>query len=82
MQAPAKVGGQLLGFGPGQQHAVIQRMQKMPLGDPAAFLHQFLVHNGDLPGRAPEADATQLEPIAQGFGEGGMGGFRGWVVGH
>ena len=67
MQQPADIGGQLLGLRAGQQHAVVERMQKAPLGQPAALLHQFLVHDGDLAGRAAEADQAQLEPEQEGF---------------
>ena len=41
---PADVGGQLLGLGAGQHHAVIQGMQKAALRDPAVAFHQLLVH--------------------------------------
>ncbi len=66
---PADVGGQLLRLGAGQQHAVVQRVQEALLADPAAALDQFAVHDGDLPGRAAEADEPQLQPEAQRLAE-------------
>jgi hypothetical protein len=66
---PADVGGELLRFGPGQQHAVVQRVQEALLADPAPPLDQLGVHDGDLPGRPAEADEAELEPEAQRFPE-------------
>jgi hypothetical protein len=51
-------------------------VQKALLADPAALLHQFAVHDGDLPGRPAEADEAELQPEAQGFGEGNTAGSR------
>ena len=81
MQPPAEVGGQLLGFRAGEQHAEIKGFEEVPVGDPPALLHQFAVHDGDLPGRPAEADATEPEPIAHAFAQGRAGG-RGEGVGH
>ena len=58
-----------LRLGAGQQHAVVQRVQETPLADPAALLHQFAVHDGNLPGRAAKAEEAELEPESQGFAE-------------
>jgi len=66
---PADVDGELGRLGPGQQHAVVEGVQEAPLGDPAAALHQLLVHHGDLTGRAAEADEAELQPVAEGFAE-------------
>ena len=66
---PADVGGQLLRFGTGQQHAVVQRMQEALFADPAAALDQLGVHDRDLPGRAAEADEAELQPEAEGLGK-------------
>src|SRR5689334_22404181 len=65
MHQPTNVGSQLLGRGTGQKHAVVERVQEARFGDPATPLHQLLVHDGDLPRGAAEADETQLEPEAQ-----------------
>jgi hypothetical protein len=62
MHQPADVGGQLLGFGTGEQHAVVECVQKAALGNPAAPFHQFRMHHRNLPCRAAETDASQLEP--------------------
>ncbi len=67
VQQPADIGGQLLRLRPRQQHAVIERMEKASLGNPAAALHQLLVHDGNLAGRAAKADEAQLEPEPEGL---------------
>ena len=65
---PAQIGGQLLGFRARQQHAIVQRMQKTPLRNPAPPHHQLLVHQRDLPGRPAKADPAQPEPEPQCLG--------------
>jgi len=70
---PADVGGQLLCFRTWQHHAVIQRVQKALLGNPAPLFDQFAVHQRNLPGRAAKADAAQLQPIRGGFSQRGLG---------
>ena len=65
MHEPANIGGELLRLGAGQHHAVIERMQKAPLGEPATALDQLLVHDRDLPGRPAKADETKLKPEQQ-----------------
>ena len=65
---PADVGGQLLRLGSGQQHAVVQGVQKTGFRDPALLLHQLAVHDGNLPGRTTKADKAQLEPEAKRLG--------------
>lgn len=77
MHQPANVGGQLLSLGPREHHAVVERMQKTVLRDPAAPLNQFLVHERDLPSGAAEADAAQLEPEAESLGPRNRGRWRG-----
>lgn len=62
MHQPADVGSQLLRFRSGQQHAEIERVQETPLGNPAPPLHQFLVHQRNLSGRAAKTDETELQP--------------------
>ena len=64
---PTDVGRELLGLGPGQQHAVVQGMQKALLADPAATLHQLLVEDGDLSCRPAKADEADLQPEQQRF---------------
>ncbi len=41
--------------GPGKQHAVIQRVQKPVLADPAFLIDKDAVHDSDLPRRTAEA---------------------------
>jgi hypothetical protein len=70
MQQPADVGGELLRFGPGQHHAVVERVEEPAFRDPAALVDQLAMHDGDLPGRAAEADAAEAQPVAQRLGFG------------
>jgi len=63
----------LLRLGAGQHHAVVERVQEALLGYPAALLHQFLVHDGDLSGGTAEADEAQLQPVEEGFAKGDRG---------
>jgi hypothetical protein len=49
-----------LGLGTRQQHAKVERPQKLVFADLLAPLHHLLVHDGDLAGRAAEADESQL----------------------
>jgi hypothetical protein len=67
MQQPAGVGGQLLGFRPGQQHAIVQRMQKSVLAEPLFFFHQVFVHDGNLAGWPAEAVDGHFQPDSGGF---------------
>ena len=45
---PAGIGGQLHRLWPRQQHAERQRAQELRLGQPAALVHQFVMHQRDL----------------------------------
>ena len=67
MHQPADVGGKLLRFGTGQQHAVVERVQKPLLGDPALLLDQDAMHDGDLAGRAAEAERRDAHPGPERF---------------
>jgi hypothetical protein len=60
MEKPADINGQLLCLGAGQEHAEIKRVKKTRLADPASFLNQLALHDGDLPRRAAEADKSEL----------------------
>ena len=40
-------------------------MQETPLRNPASALHQFLMHDGNLAGRAAKADEAELQPEAE-----------------
>lgn len=56
---------------------------KSAFGDPAAPVHQFVVHERDLPGRPAETDEAELQPETQGLREGHGGrasalGGRSW----
>ena len=65
---PADIGGELHCLGPGQQHAVVQRMKKTLLGDPALFFDQLIMHQGDLTARTTKANKTKTKPVADCFG--------------
>ena len=69
MHQPADVGGELLRFRARQEHAVVQRVQETPLGNPTSVHDQFLVHKGYLSSRTPEADEAKLEPKGKGLPE-------------
>ena len=81
---PADVGGQLLRLGAGQQHAVVEGVQKALFADPAAALHQLGMHDRDLARGPAKADETELEPEQEGLAktngrrafQGGGGGWR------
>jgi hypothetical protein len=65
VQQPTDICRELLRFGSRQQHAVVQRVQKTPFGDPAFTFDEFLVHHGDLTRRSAEADEAEFEPETQ-----------------
>src|SRR5262245_25523861 len=59
---PADVGGKLLRLGSRQQHAVVERVQKTLLGDPALFFDEDAMHHRDLPGRSTKAEPGNPQP--------------------
>ena len=73
VQQPADVGRQLLRLRAGQNHAVVQGIEKPLIAHPFPLLHQFMVHDGNLSGRAAEVDETKLEPELERLGKGRMG---------
>src|SRR5262245_56822698 len=64
---PANVGGELLRFRTGKQHAVIECMQKALLRDPALFFDEDAVHHRDLPGRSTKAQSRNPQPRPEGL---------------
>src|SRR5262245_28570377 len=62
VQQPAYINGELLSLRAGQQHAVVERMQKSFFTQPAPPLDQLTMHDRDLTGRAAERDEPQLDP--------------------
>jgi hypothetical protein len=78
VQKPADVRGELRGFGSREQHAIVQGVKKSSFADPAFFLDQFGVHDGDLTGRPAEADEAEFQPEAKGLGETGVSNWF-WV---
>src|SRR5882724_9105575 len=60
VQKPADVNGELLCFRTRKQHAKIQRVQKPGIVDPAFFLDQFGVHQGDLTARSAKGNKAKL----------------------
>ena len=69
MQQPANIDRELLRFGAGQQHAVVQGMQKAPFRDPAPALDQLLMHDRNLSGWSTATDEPESQPLAQCAGE-------------
>ena len=59
---PADVGGELLCLGARQQHAVVEGVEETALVDPAMLIHQFAMHQRDLPGRPPERQDADAGP--------------------
>ena len=74
VEQPSEIDGELLRFGPGKQHAEIQRMQEPLLADPFQLLDEQAVHYGDLPGRATKAEKADFQPDEKGLIETDMYG--------
>ncbi len=55
VKEPADVDGELLGFGTGQQHAVVEGVEEAALAHPPPFIHEDAVHDRDLARRSAEA---------------------------
>jgi hypothetical protein len=62
VQQPADIGRKLLRLGAGEQHAVVQRVQKPAFGDPVFLLNQDTVHHCDLPGRPTKTQQRHPQP--------------------
>jgi hypothetical protein len=58
-----------LRFGAGQEHAEGQHVLEARIVDPFALIDKNAVHQRDLPGRAAEAEAADLETVAKQRGE-------------
>ena len=76
MEKPANIDGELLGFGTGQEHAVVERVKKARLTDPAPPFHQLRLHDRDLPRWPAERNESKLEPEAERFAEARFRGRR------
>ncbi len=66
---PAEEDRQLQGFGPGQQHAEVQRARELAVVEPAATLDDFTVQDGDLAGGTAEGNEAEFRPEAGSLGE-------------
>lgn len=73
VEPPAEVGGELLSLGAGEEHAEVESMKEVAFREPFPSLYDLLVHNGDLPGGAAEANEAKLDPEAETLEEGGWG---------
>ena len=62
VEQPAGVDGQLLRFGTGQQHAVVEGVQEPAVPDPAFLIDQGPLHHRDLTGRTAEGLQTDQKP--------------------
>ena len=71
MQEPADINGKLDRFGAGQEHAVIERVQKARLTDPFLFLDQLGLHDRDLPGWPAKGNEAELQPEPKCLGKRG-----------
>jgi hypothetical protein len=69
MQQPAEIDGELLRLRARQQHAVVERVQKARLVDPALLVDDDPVHQRDLPGGSTKAHQADLQPRPESFGE-------------
>ncbi len=67
MQKPSDGDRELLRLWSGQQHAIVQRVEKPRVADPLFLLHQLRVHDRDLSARPAEADEPELHPKPEGF---------------
>lgn len=68
VEQPADVDGELLRLGTRKQHAEVQGVKELLLGDPSALLDEIAMHHRDLTRRAPEVHEAKESPIAQGLG--------------
>jgi hypothetical protein len=78
---PADIGRELLRLRAGQEHAVVERVQKPGLADPALLLDQDAVHHGDLPGRPAKGQKRDARPHPHGLAERDSVRLRGAGVG-
>jgi hypothetical protein len=67
VQFPTRINDQLMGLGSGQEHAEIQTGGKLVRGQPAPALDQLFAQDGNLSGRAAEADPAQSSEEAPCF---------------
>ena len=73
VETPAEVGGELLGLRAGEEHAEVEGVEEVVVGDPASAFDEFAVHEGDLAGGAAEAETAEPEPPFEGGAERGHG---------
>ena len=70
---PSDVDRELLGFRAGQNHAVVERIEKSAIVDPRACFDQLAVHQRDLPGGPAKAQQPDAQPNARDLGESRLG---------
>ena len=70
VQQPADIDGELLRLRSRQERAIIERMEEPRLADPALFLDDDAVHDGDLASRAAEAEGGDPRPDPDRLAEG------------
>jgi hypothetical protein len=56
-------------FGPGQQHAITERVQEPVLADPLFFVDDDPVHDRDLSRRSAKAERGDTQPNPERFAE-------------
>src|SRR5262249_20342780 len=62
MHQPADIGRKLLRLGAGQQHAIVERMQKARFGNPLFLVDDDTMHHCDLTGGPSEAEQRNAKP--------------------
>jgi hypothetical protein len=71
VEEPADVGGELLGFGAGEEEAVVEGVEEARVIDPFAAFDELAVHECDLPDGAAEAEEADFQPDGNGLAEAG-----------
>ena len=69
MQPPTDVGRKLHCLRPGQQHAEVERWQKLALLDPPLLVNENAMHEGDLSGWTTKRQKAELRPHGDSFAE-------------
>jgi hypothetical protein len=67
MHQPTYINGELLRFGAGKQHAVVERMHEAAFRHPSFFFDQNAVHHRNLSGGSAEAQRRDTQPDAKRF---------------
>src|SRR3954468_4786646 len=69
LHEPTNIDGKLLRLWTRQKVAIVQRVQEPAFRDPAPFLDDDPVHDGDLSGRPAETEQRHAQPDLEGLSE-------------